>query len=155
MEKKTIFRSRVSMLLLGFTLAIALLLPIFVIRKGVGIEASIIVIVATLFPFIIITPMLFRMRYSISKWQLDVPYYGGIEILDIISIKRSYNPLSSPAASLKRLRIDYRKNGKKGWILISPVREEEFIEMLKNVNPRIQINVSNKKGIWRIQDWDI
>ena len=135
--------------MLGFILAITLLPLIFIIRK-VGIEASIIVIVAivivaTLLPLIIGLPMLFRMRYSISTWQLGVPYYGSIEILDIISIKRSYNPLSSPAASLKRLRIDYRKNGKKGWILISPVREEEFIEMLKSVNPRIQINVSNKK----------
>ncbi|MDR1202039.1 MAG: hypothetical protein LBL58_10490 [Tannerellaceae bacterium] len=53
---------------------------------------------------------------------------------------------------LKRLRIDFVN--KSSW-LISPVQEQKFIEELKAINPDIYINVSNKKGIWRIQDWDI
>jgi hypothetical protein len=39
--------------------------------------------------------------------------------------------------------------------LISPVREQEFLEALKTVNPSIQITVSDKKGVWRFWDWDI
>jgi hypothetical protein len=41
------------------------------------------------------------------------------------------------------------------YILISPVREQEFIQELKSLNPNIVINVPEKKGLWRIQDWDI
>jgi hypothetical protein len=40
--------------------------------------------------------------------------------------------------------------------LISPVREREFIDELKAVNPDIVIDVPpDKKGIWRVWDWDI
>ena len=80
---------------------------------------------------------------------------GSVEIKNIKSVERSYNPLSSPAASLKRLRIDLRGKAKFPYMLISPVREQEFIEELKAVNPDIYVRVPDKKGIWRIQDWDI
>jgi hypothetical protein len=39
--------------------------------------------------------------------------------------------------------------------LISPAREQEFIEALKTVNPDIYVEVSDRKGVWRIWDWDI
>ena len=80
---------------------------------------------------------------------------GSIEILNISSVKRSYNPLSSPATSLKRLRIDLIGGYIFSYTLISPVREQEFIQELKSLNPNIMINVPDKKGLWRIQDWDI
>jgi hypothetical protein len=35
------------------------------------------------------------------------------------------------------------------------VKEKEFIEELKIINPNIYARVPVKKGIWRIQDWDI
>ena len=80
---------------------------------------------------------------------------GSVEIKNIVSVERSYNPLSSPAASLKRLRIGLGGKSKYPYMLISPVREKEFIEELKAVNPDIYVRVPDKKGIWRIQDWDI
>lgn len=84
---------------------------------------------------------------------------GNVRISDIISVKRSYNPLSAPACSLKRLRIDLRKQAKfpllSPYLLLSPVREQEFIKELKSVNPDIYVCVPYKKGIWRVQDWDI
>ena len=79
----------------------------------------------------------------------------GVNIADIVSVKRSYNPLSSPAASLKRLRISFKKRAKYPYMLISPVREREFIEALKAVNPDIRVDIPEKKGVWRIWDWDI
>lgn len=97
------------------------------------------------------------MRYIISGGKVYVKMwfipYGNANIADIVSVKRTYNPLSSPAASLKRLHI-HLKTGGFGW-LISPVREKEFFEALKAVNPDIQINIPERKGIWRIWDWDI
>ncbi|MDR0384874.1 MAG: PH domain-containing protein [Prevotellaceae bacterium] len=77
-----------------------------------------------------------------------------IAVKDIVSVKRSYNPLSSPAASLKRLQICVR-NQKFPYLLISPVREHEFLDMLKSINSAIDIQVSEKRGKWRIWDLDI
>jgi hypothetical protein len=39
--------------------------------------------------------------------------------------------------------------------LISPVKEQEFINELKAINPDIDVNVPDKKKLWRIWDWDI
>ncbi|MEO9872907.1 PH domain-containing protein [Ekhidna sp.] len=61
----------------------------------------------------------------------------SIKISEIKSISRSFNPISSPAASLKRLKIDFIS----GSILISPNYEEEFIEVLRNSNPDIYVNI--------------
>ena len=40
-------------------------------------------------------------------------------------------------------------------MLISPANEKKFIDELKQINPNIKVSVSDKKGFWRIQDWDI
>ena len=76
----------------------------------------------------------------------------------ITSVERTYSPIPATALSLKRLRIHFRKDYK--WYrygftpLMSPVREQEFLETLKAINPKIQINVSEKKGWSRFWDWD-
>lgn len=56
-----------------------------------------------------------------------------IDVTKISSIKRSYNPLSSPATSLMRLEIKYVG----GIVLISPKNEREFVGQLKKLNPGI------------------
>lgn len=56
-----------------------------------------------------------------------------IPIRDITAVTPTRNPLSSPALSLDRLRIDYGS----GFILVSPERKEQFIEALRAVNPAI------------------
>lgn len=75
--------------------------------------------------------------------------------IDIATIKRSYNPLSSPAASLKRLEVKFHNKGRIETVFISPVREGEFIEKLKNINPNIEVKVAEKLNILRFWDWDI
>jgi len=99
------------------------------------------------------------MRYIISGGKLYFKMWfipnGSVNISDIVSVVRSYNPLSSNAASLKRLRIDLEGSAVFPFLLISPNREQEFIELLKAVNPNIYVNVPNTKGIWNIFDWDI
>ncbi|MFR9580623.1 MAG: PH domain-containing protein, partial [Rikenellaceae bacterium] len=74
----------------------------------------------------------------------------------IKTIKRSYNSLSSPAASLKRLEVKFYHKGRAQSGLISPVREEEFITKLKEINPYIQVTINQKRNsILRFWDWDI
>ena len=152
MEKtKKVFRSRISVLLVAFILPI--FVPLFKINDS---KAFAVFILFVVLPTILI---LTGMRYVILDGKLYLKMWfipnGSINIADIISVERSYNPLSSPAASLKRLRISSKKGAKYPYILISPVREKEFIEELKAVNPDIYVRVPDKKGIWRIWDWDI
>jgi len=55
----------------------------------------------------------------------------------IKSVEPSRNPVSSPAWSLNRLKIEYEKKGKKKWILISPKDREVFLETLKSRAPNL------------------
>jgi hypothetical protein len=89
----------------------------------------------------------------ITMWGLSMN--KGIPISEIVSVKRTYNPLSSPATSLKRLSIRVNINSKFPYALISPVREQEFLDTLKAINPDIYISVNDRKAWWRIWDWDI
>ena len=155
MEKqKKVFRSRISVLLVGFILAIFIPSTIPMIKHMI--ISGLLIMGGT---FLIIVFLFGGMRYIISGDTLYLKIWnipsGSVRISSIISIKRSYNPLSSPASSLKRLRLDLRRREKYPFMLISPVREAEFIEELKAINPDIMVNVPPKKGIWRIQDWDI
>jgi hypothetical protein len=64
-----------------------------------------------------------------------------IPIHDIKSIRKTFNPLSSPALSLNRLEIQY---GTYNRVLISPENREQFLEELVKLNPSIRIDIKNK-----------
>lgn len=152
MEKKKVFRSRISVLLTVFTLAVfvPLSIPMFQEEINTGVYMF-----GGVFLFVVLLPA--GMRYVISGNKLYVKIFwvipsGSADIEEIAVIERSYNPLSSPAVSLKRLQITFAKGF--SW-LISPAREQEFIAELKAINPYISVNVPVKKGLWRVQDWDI
>ena len=144
---KKVFRSRISVLLivLILTIFIPTFIPMFKYKTYGGLYISGVVLV-----FIIL--IFSGMRYVISDGKLYVKMWfipnGSVNIADIVTVNRSYNPLSSPAASLKRLCIN-------SYWLISPVREEKFIDELKAINPNISVHVPIRKGIWRFWDWDI
>lgn len=57
-----------------------------------------------------------------------------IQISDITRVYRSFNPISSPAASLKRLCVIW----KGGEVLISPQKERAFVEALRVKNTSIR-----------------
>ena len=61
-----------------------------------------------------------------------------IEIQNIQKIKKTYNPLSSPAASINRLEICYN-NG--DFVLISPKNRDQFIKDLLEINPNIEVKL--------------
>ena len=153
-KEKKVFRSRQSVFLIAFILAIFVPCTIPMIKHMI--IPGLLIMGGT---FLFMLFLFGGMRYIISGDKLFVKIWtipsGSVKIADIISVERSYNPLSSPAASLKRLRISLGKKSKFPYMLISPVREQEFIEELKTINPDIYVNVPVKKGIWRIQDWDI
>jgi len=149
--EKQIFRSRVSVLLAGF---LSLVLVRMFMREISHNDYLGIYIFGGMMLFFAL--MLFGIRYIISENKLYLKVcwiipFGSVDVTDIIFLKRSYNPLSSPAASLKRLYIHTRQGDK----LISPVREQEFFDALKTINPDIRISVDDKKAWYRVWDWDI
>ena len=56
---------------------------------------------------------------GLLRWT--VPYK------DVTAVEPTMNPLSSPALSLERVRIDYAGRS----LMVSPVRRAEFIEVLR------------------------
>lgn len=65
----------------------------------------------------------------VFRWKINID--------DIIQIEPTYNPLSSPALSLDRLKISYMKNGRIAKVMISPKDKEGFLNTLrKNPNAK-------------------
>ena len=152
-KSKKIFRSRISVLLIVFLLAIFIPVSASTLMVAHKINEGIYKLGGSL---IFVIFILSGIRYIITENKLYLRIwmipFGSVKIADIISVKRSYNPLSTPAASLKRLLICFA-NGR-SW-LISPNREQRFIDDLKAINPDIYVNIRERKGAWRILDWDI
>ena len=152
--KKKVFRSRISILHTGFLLAIFILISIpvfqFKIFHGMYILGGM---------FLLFVFLLSGMRYIISGDKLYIKIWfipcEKEKISNIISVEQSYIFIAACTASLRKLRINLRKGAYSSFTLISPVREQEFIEELLAINPDIFINVPVKKGIWCIWDWDI
>ena len=126
---KKVYRSRISVLLVGFILGV--LIPAVIPMVKHSITPGLVTIGGV---FLFIMFLLSGIRYIIYDQKIYIKVWmfscGSIEISDIIG-------------------------GSIFSYIISPVREQEFIQELKSLNPNIVINVPDKKGLWRIQDWDI
>ena len=75
--------------------------------------------------------LLFSTRYTITETMLIVRcgfYKWPIQITDITNIEPTNDPLSSPALSLDRLRIDYRPDKS---LMVSPKDKNAFLEALR------------------------
>lgn len=79
---------------------------------------------------------LFPMRYTLTKEHLIIQaglpgqiYKQKIELAKITDVSLSHNPLSAPALSLKRIKIEL-EGGFWGFTLISPKDRRGFIEDL-------------------------
>ena len=112
--------------------------------------------------FVFIALIYIGIHYVISKDKLYLKIWFistcCLKITDITSMKRSYYLFDIPTnttASFKKLRIQFARETKYSYIHVSPVREQEFVEELRKVNPNIYVSFYDKKGIGRILDWDI
>lgn len=148
------FRSRVSVLILLFI--VLTIVPVFLIdstqQDPEELQLAMMIMVGSIG---VVLAMLFLIRYEVDETHLRVRLgpipFGSIKLSEIVLVERSYNPLSSPASSLKRLSIETKTKS----ILISPANEEEFIRLLKARNPKIKVNVDDRDDWWRFWDWDI
>ena len=89
--------------------------------------------------YAILLYLMLSIKYEINDSQLIIHQTMGKMIIDINTIKSiepTHTIISSPAASLDRLRINYNKYDE---VIISPRRKEEFIQHLLSINPQIEL----------------
>lgn len=130
--------------------------PILFLTKGNVSSGELVAAIATITGSLaIVLLLLLGMRYEVSETELSIKLgpinYGKILLSEISLVERSYNPLSSPASSLKRLLVKSKSKS----VLISPAQEKEFIQLLKTRNPQIKVVVNDNNDWWRFWDWDI
>ena len=104
-------------------------------EAGAALPATAVVLVAYAF-----VEWIFQSTYyTVDQDYLRIrsgPFRWRVPIVDIESITPTRNPLSSPALSLDRLRIDYR-GGR--WIMVSPNDRDWFVNALRSVNAAIRV----------------
>lgn len=120
-------------------------IPVYALILGQGIffaqETSGYFVIFHLFLAIVIYFFVVRIFYIIDDENIRIfmgPFlYRTIEIKSIRKMELSNNPLSSPAASLKRLAIYYNKWG---YVLISPKNRIEFMDEVWKRKSLLEIN---------------
>lgn len=86
--------------------------------------------------------MWFTTYYILNEENLIIkygPFKSTIPLQSINRVKKTNNPLSSPALSLKRVEIHYDKYNS---VFISPVDRDEFIALLCKRSPQIEYSKS-------------
>lgn len=80
----------------------------------------------------------FSTHYIIGETDLVArcgPIRWRVPLAAITEVHPSHNPLSSPACSLDRLRVNFEKNGRARFLLISPEDKEGFLHDLAAAVP--------------------
>ncbi len=88
---------------------------------------------------------LFQNTYYTIKGNVLIVKSGfiinrSIDIHSITKISKTNNLISAPAVSLDRLLVNF---GKANCVIISPKDKLGFIDHLKTINPKIELNTSN------------
>lgn len=123
------YRSRVSIMLIVFLylLCFALIAYTCFFNAQVGFQFGFVTTMLSIVTLIVLF-LCFGIKYVIDGHELQIKCMGlmlaWLDIRTITGFKENHNPLSAPAASLKRLYIYY---GNGDVINISPRNQEEFI----------------------------
>ncbi len=89
--------------------------------------------------------LVFPMRYTIAADGMRVRAGWFLRLFvpweRLVGARFTRNPLSSPALSLHRIHIDYRKpNGKQTYVLISPVDRTAFLHDIAAASGRHRVD---------------
>lgn len=129
--KRTVYYSRISIFL------VVLILSIF---AGTGFllvtEHAWGAVITLACVLVLVLALLFSIRYVIEDTTLKIYvlcFHSDVDIRTITSMEPSYNPISSPAASLKRLKVCY---GDGQVVFISPRKQDLFIEEIREIQQR-------------------
>ncbi len=117
--------------------------------KGFGHPAIWILLGSLIFYLAIIFIFAYPVFYEIAPPDLIIRSGGTrsrIPLSSIESVQETRNPLSAPAWSLDRLRIDYRQTGRVTFALISPQNKDAFLRELVHKAEGLQ---RSREGIIR------
>ena len=95
--------------------------------------AALIVVVGCVLP----VWLLVATNYVLTATTLDIrsgPFKWQVSIAEVTNVSPTRNPVSSPALSLDRIRIDY---GDRRSILISPQEKDRFVRELEQRRSRL------------------
>jgi hypothetical protein len=101
--------------------------------------------------FGILILLAYPVHYEITTTTLEIRsgilLHYKIPLSSIVLVVPTRSPLSSPAWSLDRLKIDYVKNSKKRVIMISPKDKKTFLLELAERTPSLKLtgNMAVKK----------
>ncbi|MHB0960534.1 MAG: PH domain-containing protein [Pirellulaceae bacterium] len=85
--------------------------------------------------YYIVTATDLLVRAAFFRWRIPLE--------QIIEVFPTHNPLSSPALSLDRLRVNYKRpSGRTWWVMISPNERDRFLD-----------DLARAAGLDREQDW--
>lgn len=135
---RQVYKSKIDIWLLAvvFVPLLAVLVQVLVTFTW-GLVALIAVIIA------VMVYMFTTTKYVIDNNSLQVKIgvfeYTQVKISNITAVRKTNNPLSAPALSLKRLEVRYGKSF--DYILVSPRDRDAFIEDLLKINPSIKVDV--------------
>ncbi len=137
MQNNRIYKSKVDLWLIFIVMTSCIVITggaiYSILYEGFNNPASLTLSLSSIFFIAVIFGLAYPVSYEIT--QSDLIIRSGltkrsIELSTIESVKPSRNPLSSPAWSLDRLRIDYHKKSKLKFILISPEDRSAFLNEL-------------------------
>jgi len=134
----TVYRSKVDAWLVGL-LASSMAVSLYGASQVIAVRTPAVWFVAALIAGVGVGLPLWLLvstRYTLESTQLVVrsgPFTWRIRLADITAITPSSNPMSSPALSLDRLRIDH---GRGQSLLISPVDQSRFIAAVEAARRR-------------------
>lgn len=134
----------------GFALVAAAIYHVFV--RGMNDPATWSVLASALFYVAILGILAYPVYYEITTSSLRIRsglLQYRIPLSSIESVRPTRNPLSAPAWSLDRLRIDYRKNGRLSFALISPENKVSFLRTL--VQRTVNLELSGNEVVRRTQ----
>lgn len=85
--------------------------------------------------------VLYGTRYRFEDGELLIrsgPFRWRVPIAELESVAPSRNPLASPACSLDRLDVRFRRSGRERRVLISPSDREGFLRALLERAPALE-----------------
>lgn len=107
-------------------------------------DDGVLVTLAAIAPVVVLVVVLFAsLRYVIDGNVLYVrtfPFTRGTayDLTKLRSISHTRSILSSPALSLKRIKLDF---GVGMPLIISPRAQEVFVDEILRVNPNVEVNL--------------
>ena len=132
------FRSGISWWLVGYVLVVLIGTTLLTLKEGTWVGFAINMPILVWF-----VHMLMNTYYTVEAKTLEITCgifkKIRISIKDILHVKETRNPFSSPALSMDRLEIKYAD---RKFVLISPKEKNDFINTLLEKNPEIIIKRS-------------